>query len=42
MLNLNVKPPLHKRQAPLLTAFWQLFWSANWEWEQPKSDQMCT
>jgi len=24
--NLNVKPPLHERKAPLLTTFWRRFW----------------
>jgi len=24
--NLNVKPPLHKRKAPLLMIFWRVFW----------------
>jgi len=27
--NLNVKPPLHKRKAPLLTTFWRRFWSVH-------------
>ena len=33
--NLNVKPPLHKRKAPLLTTFWRRFCvkpSVPWKW----------